>query len=579
MSSPSPHAAPAPNPEAAPGRRHAGPLALFAAIAVALLWPAIARLGQVVPGAPTSDTYDHLWGYWWTFQELASGQLPVRTEISHWPDGGLLWFVDPLGALISLPFQAVLGAAAGYTLALTVQVWGGMAAAYAAAWGEVRERDPAVLAGVIFGASPYVLSLLHSGTVEYLALAPIPLAWIAMRRALAEGGRRPAALAAGAWAWATFGNFYYGAFLGLLLGVAVVGEHARGWRPTLERAAWVVGLWAAMCAPFLAVAAWTLTSPDAVVDSASAPGWSYHSLPATDLLTFLHPGDYYFPDGRDTGNLGIIHVNYVGWIAAALAIVGAYRVRSLRLPLLLVAIVAMGPTLAWHQEPVRIGPMNVPLPAALLYFPGSPFRFVHHPFRLVVLLGWLMGLAAAHATAGRPRLALGLAVGVLVEALFASPAVFPIPTAPATAPPLYATLRDDETVRGIFDFPPNHHVANRRYEMLQTVHGKKVPYGVNIFLPDAFAENHFVRTLMQCLRRPSLATISREGGKPLQAFLAKPVPTKVELGRQDLVAAGYDVVVLHREDLADTEAKCVAKAIGGEAERVEGELEVWRLGR
>lgn len=559
-------------------REHAGPLALFAAVTAVVLYPALLALGDVVPGAPTSDTYDHLWGYWWYFREFAGGRLPFRTDVSHWPSGGLLWFVDPLGALISLPFQAIGGAAVGYTLALAVQVWAGMASAYAVAWSEVRARGPAVLAGVIFGASPYALSLLYSGTVEYLALAPLPLAWWAIRRALVTGGRGPLLAAAACWTWATLGNFYYAAFVGLLAGIAVLVELARGGgRVVLLRAAMVALLWGALSAPIFAVAGWTITSPEAVVDASTAPGWSYQTLPATDLLTFLRPGDYYFPDNRTTGNHGIIHVNYLGWVAMALAAVGAWRRPALRLPLIVAVVLALGPTLCVNQQLVRVGPWTVPLPAALLYFPGSPFRLVHHPFRLVVLPLLFMGLAAAHATAARPRLALAFAGLVLAETLFASPAVFPIPTAPATAPALYATLRDDPAVEGIFDFPPNHHVANRRYEMLQTHHGKKMPYGVNAFLPDSFAKNHFVRALTQCLRKPALATIAREGGPPLHAWLARPVETKVTVGRQELIDAGYDVLVLHLDGLASSEAKCVRERLGTPPKAVEGDLEVYAL--
>lgn len=586
MSEPNPAAAP---PAAAPSpgdrvraallalRPHLPALLFFAAVAALLLHPALLRLGRVVPGAPTSDTYDHLWGYWWFFEELASGRLPVRTEVSHWPSGGLLWFVDPLGATISLPFQALLGPAAGYTIALLVQVWGGMAAGYALAWREVRERAPAVLAGTIYGASPYVLSLLYSGTVEYLALAPLPLAWMALRRALGEGGRGPAVAAAGAWAWATLGNFYYGAFVGILAGIAVLCERRHGWILVLERFAAVVLSWLALSAPFLAVAGWTLTSPEAVVESASAPGWNYRTLPATDLLTFLHPGDYYFPDGRLTGNHGIVHVNYVGWVVVALALWGAWKAPRVRLPLLVTAVVALGPTLCVGQELVMVGRRPVPLPAALLYFPGSPFGMVHHPFRLVVLVSMFLGLAAAHAAVGRRWLAGGAVAAVLAETLFVSPAPFPIPTADATAPPIYAALRDDPTVDALWDFPPNHHVANRRYEGLQTVHGKKIPYGVNAFLPKAFQANHFARAMMHCLKKPAVATIAREGGRPLEAWLQRPNLAKIDEGRAALAKHGFDVVVLHTDQLSASEAACARKLLGDAPERAEGDVEVWRL--
>jgi hypothetical protein len=575
------HEAPPPGSEPGPGAgargatRHAAPLALFAAVALLLLGPSLGEVGQAIPGQPTSDAYDHYWGYAWFARALAGGELPLRTTLSHWPDGGLLWFVDPVGALLSLPFQAVGGAALGYPAALALQLWGGMAAMYALAWSSVRARGPAVLAGVIYGASPYALSLVYSGTTEYLTLAPLPLFWLHADRALGAGRRRDALLAGACWAWATLGNFYYAAFAALLLGLAVLAARHRG-RALVAPLAALVGSWALLAAPILGVAAWTLTAPDAVVSRATAPGWSYGSLPATDLLTFLHPGDYYFPDTRRFGNLGILHVNYLGWVATLAALAGALRAPRLRLPLALAAVIALGPTLAFDGRLVTLGERPVPLPAALLYFPGSPFRFVHHPYRLVVLPLLFGGLAAAHAVAARPRLALALAGAVLAETLTLSPAVWPFPTAPVAAPAPYLALAADPTVEGIWDFPPGHRAANRWYQSLAVAHGRRIPYGVNQFLPKKFASNHLVRALMGCLRRPAEATIPREGGRPLEAFLQRADPRRIEDGREALRRWGYAVVVLHHDRLDATEAACAEGLIGAGVR--EGEVSTHRLG-
>lgn len=554
---------------------HLGPAVLFAALAVLLTWPAVTVLGAAIPGAPTSDAYDHYWGYGWWATSLAQGDLPLRTTVSHWPDGGLLWFVDPLGALLSLPVRALAGPGAAYSIALMLQVWLAMVATYGVTVARGDGRAGGVLAAVAFGGSPYVLSLLYSGTVEYLALWPLPVFWHFVRRALGDGSRRAALLAAGAWALATLGNFYYAAFCGLLgviaaIDVVVERRDRRSLLLLAEHAATVLLAYAVFAGPILAVAGWTLTSPDSVVEQASAPGWSYQSLPATDLYTFLHPGDYYFPDNRKFGNFGIIHVNYLGWGLFALAMVAAWRHPGLRIGLLLALILALGPTLAVNGAPVLVNKFPVPLPDTLLYLPGSPFRFVHHPYRIVVLPMLLGALAVARLLGPRPWLALGAAAVVLVETLFVSPAVWPLPTANVELPSYYEPLRDDPQVKGIWDFPPNHHVSNRWYQALAVGHGKVIPYGVNQFLPDKFAKNHLVRTLMYCLRRPALATIAREGGRPLDAFLQRPVASKVEAGRAQLVEWGYGVVVVHHDALQPTERACTLAALGGVATEAEG---------
>jgi hypothetical protein len=47
---------------------------------------------------------------------LSKGLLPWSTELIYGPEGGVLYFVDPLGALASLPFSALFGVGFAYNL-------------------------------------------------------------------------------------------------------------------------------------------------------------------------------------------------------------------------------------------------------------------------------------------------------------------------------------------------------------------------------------------------------------------------------------------------------------------------------
>lgn len=546
-------------------KRHAPALLALLAAAVVLTWPLVPELGRAVPGHPSSDSYDHLWGYWWYGWSLAHGELPLRTSISHWPPGGLLYFVDPYGAILSLPLQLLFGIGIAYSLTILLTVWSGMATMYAVAWAELRQQGPAMLAGVIFGGSAFVVGVLHSGTMEYAHVAPLPVVWYTMRRALDDGSRRHTILAALAWTWATFAAFYYGAFAGFIALAACWDRREHGWQVVGERLAAVIIVFAVFVAPIFGVAGWTLTSPDAAVSSENAPGWNYKSLPATDLLTFLHPGDYVFPDNRDTGNYGIRHVNYLGFVPVIAGIVGLWRHKALRWPFAVLMLLALGPTLAFDRDLVFAGGRPVPLPATLLYFPGSPFRFVHHPFRMVVLPTLFLALAAAHALRGRGWLAMAVAALCVVETVSISPAIWPIPTAEWAAPKEIVALAEKKSIRGIFDWPPHHHVQNRRYEMLQTFHHKVVPYGTNSFLPEDMKDNHFVRSLMGCMKKPAVAVIPREGGAPEPGWLERAVASRVPEGRQRLVDAGYDLMILHTDALAHGELSCTRERIGTDA--------------
>ena len=64
----------------------------------------------------------------------------------------------------------------------------------------------------------------------------------------------------------------------------------------------------------------------AAVSASNAPGWAGGGpLPATDLLSFVWPGRYYFPDTPSLGNPGILHVNALGWVALGLAALAVSR--------------------------------------------------------------------------------------------------------------------------------------------------------------------------------------------------------------------------------------------------------------
>lgn len=540
-----------------------GGVAVAAALlgaAVLTLWPAWIAPGRVIPGDPGSDAYDHLWGYWWWAYALAHGQDPLHTTLSHQPPGGALWFPDPLNALLAAPLQAVMSTALATTTVLTAQVY----ATLLAVWLGLRREAPlgAPVAALTVGAGAYTLGLLQSGVYEYVALGPLAGFYLLLRR-----GSRPG-LAAACWFVAALGNFYYAAFAGLLALTWLV-ERPGEWRAFVR-----VALYALPPVVLLAAFAHTtLSAADAVIRPETAPGWIQGSLPAVDPLAFVHPGAYFFPDNARAGNVGIVHVPYVGWITLVLAGVGfapalgapsrGGRARA-AFALLLALVFALGPALAFQQRPVRIAGHALWMPLAGLYFPGSPFTFVHHTYRLVVVLLLAMAprvalgveqLAARLPRPARVPVALLLALLFLAEAHLVSP-IGALParaqrTAPVDPDPFTLAAASDPAVTGIFTFPPDAYRGNRRYAMLATIHQKRMPYGVNSYLPDAWADNGLVLALLGCLAHPQATAIPREGGPPPRGWFTreglrapKPTEAQVQAGVAELVQQGYSHVVV-----------------------------------
>ncbi len=520
-------------------------IALVFALAVLVTWPG--PFGEQALGHPSGDMPDHLWGTWWFARELLTGHLPLRTTLTHLPDGGALWHPDPLGALLATPLQA-FGPVRAWNALLLLQTF----AAGLVAWFMGREVSGSALGGlasaVAVSASPYLLGLMHSGLSEYTGLfAPTLFLWTLIR---AWRGRSPAWLPGLALAICTWQAFSYGVFGGLL--ALSLCLHPQ-WRDRLRVLAVALGVWALLALPVMAIAWTTLTDPDPAFTAAQAPGWSFHSLPATDLHSWLRPGDWVHPDTPALGNPGILHVNYLGWSTLLLAGVGLWRRPELRAELgrggAAFALISLGPVLSWNRAVPRLGAIPLLLPFALLYLPGSPFHFVHHPYRIAAFLVPLLALFAAAGISALPRVVQALAPLLLLgELLLASAAPWPLLTAPVSAPSvLYA--EGVPTEGAILDLPPDASTANRAYLLAQTVHGRTIAYGVNSFVPEQLLVDPLVNEAVLALDDPE----ARARNRDVPAFdfvVPSPAPGASRLGDW-----GVSVVLLHTDRCGAEEAE------------------------
>src|SRR5688500_2831508 len=90
---------------------------LYVVFALVVTWPLVLHLDDAVIGDMQSDVWKHLWGFWWVKQCLfEKGVLPLYTHLLNYPYGGSLFFIDPLGAVLSLPLQMVLPLGVAYNL-------------------------------------------------------------------------------------------------------------------------------------------------------------------------------------------------------------------------------------------------------------------------------------------------------------------------------------------------------------------------------------------------------------------------------------------------------------------------------
>jgi len=488
-----------------------------AAVGGALL--ALAGLHPVGPallegallGHPESDMPDHLQGMEWVSRSLAEGRAPWRAGWMFWPDDPVLWFPDLTGAAL---FSALrpLGVAAAYNLvvALPVMLTAGLMAGLAA------RRTGSVWAGLaaalIVGPSAFTRGAVHSGLTELLGqwTLVLLLGLLTGRRAGAGLGLGVAALVG----IALVQSPYLGLSAAVLTGaLAVGGIGAPGGLRRLGAAIAGVGGGLLLAAPVLGLAATTLDHPAAAVDPSAAPGWAAR-LPAVDLISFVHPSAVY-PDLAARGNLGILHAQHLGLVGLGLACWALFTSPSAgrwRASLALLALVLAGPRLVVGDRPVELLGHAVLLPMATLMEPGAPLSALHHPYRLVMAAMPALALLAAFSVARLPRWARPiLLLGLLAELAYGTPAPFPVPTTPLRPAPVYAALGEGGAV---LDWPPEATRLNRVYKLQQAIHGHPIPYGVNVYLPEALRRDPLLRRLARAYRGPVGMRATNRGQRP-----------------------------------------------------------------
>jgi len=561
------------------------PAAALAALAAAfqasvLTWPLVLHPTTLLVGHPGNDSWNHVWGYWWVGEELARGELPLRTELLSWPDGGSLYFIDSVQVLLSLPLQLL----AGPVLAFNAVVWAGLALSGFGAWLLARRvtGDPvcAALAMVVYGASPHLLGQAYNGISETVCAGWLPLSlWCVLRLLDRPTWRRALALGlSGAACMLT--SWYYGLFAalgGLLLVVWTALRQPKGvpWGRSLARLVGSAGLALLLVLPMLAVFQASLEATDALVTRDL--GFVEASLlnhNITDVLAFLRPGKTASPDLFALYGEELIIVIYLGWAAVLLSGVALWATRRSRELSLWIwlgfffFIFSLGPYLNVGGEYAEIGGRRIPMPFLLLFDAFPVFDRISHPFRFVTGVSLALAMLAAHglrhlvrrwSVPARAVVVAAVGMVVLLEVSNASPAALPIPMSDARIPQAYWDMSEDPVEGAVLDLPftvPN--LERAVYVWYQRAHGRPVPWGLNDPMPRALLANRLTATLIR-----------------LEASRARSLPAR--LPELDLVVAGmglermgYRYLVLHERlypDFKGEHVETVLTGIFGDPER------------
>jgi hypothetical protein len=197
-------------------RSHAGAVAFFGALAVVWTWPLVLNMSTAVPGG-AGDNYSFLWTLWWMRRALDdAGTAFFHTTHLFFPFGSSLVNHSHY-ALPAFAGATVLGGApiiVAQNLIVLAHVCLNGLAMFGLAWDVTRHYRASMLAGVLFGTSPYLASHVL-GHFELLAAWPLPaFAW-ALRRAFLTQSKLAVAAASAVLIATAYTTYYYVVYLGI----------------------------------------------------------------------------------------------------------------------------------------------------------------------------------------------------------------------------------------------------------------------------------------------------------------------------------------------------------------------------
>lgn len=605
-------------------RGHEGPgddvrlsrvIAFYAALTVLITWPLLPEMASHLVGDARSDTWKHAWGYWWFWDAWRSQRIlfPTRTTAIGYPNafnplGGSLYNIDPVGSLLSIPLQAVVGLPAAYNLVILANLTAGGTACWMLARRLCGDARAALVAGVVYAFCPFILSYaLSSGVTETLNLLWMPL-FLLLLLNLPRRGLRNAAMAGTAGGLTCLACWYYGYFIilwTLLWGgwSALVLWWRRGFRAIFGTLRVLGPCLLVFCVIFVdvltppLVSFWmSLQNPDSQHPAYISARDPAHEL---DYLQGMEKNsvalDELFLPGRSHAVVSfildrLVKSAYVGgsvWVLAILGLFGEYRTRRMAgsgtlvggmsaarpppsgrdlqadppvcpepqsrlvspvffcVSALFFAILALGPRIMLDRNRPALG-SNLLYRGLYMLLPG--FTQIAIPYRFCVPMMLSMGILASFGLAfllrGRnpaqcTSIGGGVAILVVLEFLFFSPAPHPLPLAPVEISPVDRAIAGMSGFPAVLDLPADwitgRHLRDRllpgTYFYDQSVHGKAIPYRISGRMAPEVESNGIVATVRawtNAMRLPHSPTLR-----------------DLEPAVMDLRRMGFGVVILH----------------------------------
>ena len=485
-------------------------------LAMFVVWPLPMEMNSSISGHPGNDTWNHVWGHWWVYESIFSGTLPYKTDLLAYPNGGTLYFIDTIQAVMMLPIQMIFGVVFAYNLLIILQIALCGFGAFLLSYRICFDEKASYIALFIFELSPHVLGQAYNGISETVCAGWFPLTIWALIGLLQQPTIKSAFWLGFLGSLCILSSWYYGLFAILVSIIFILWSYIRqkwlyDWYLIAKNLIIAIAIAASLIAfPFLFFQK-SLDASDALVRR--DPVFVEQSLinhNITDIVAFFHPTKNPSPDLFSLYGEELIIVIYLGWIAILLSIYAFLSIRNnrdLEVWILVVGIFflfSLGPYINVGGEYLEFQGQKIPMPFLVLYKTFPIFDRISHPFRFVT--GVQLGLAILAACGIRSILqtkqnqfvvmngiVMTTCLFIAMEYCFFSPAKIPIPRSEGKISSIY----DQVESGAILDLPmtlPN--LERAVYVYYQSQHKKPVPWGLNDPMPLYIQKNPFTKILI-----------------------------------------------------------------------------------
>ncbi len=500
----------------------------YLAAILAFTWPVAARFRTRIVGDEYAGAWRTLWAHAWTLRRLLRDHAwPLDAPEIAFPRGGSFSSIAPLNDLLSLLPQLLWGLVPAYNLV----VLGHMLLAATGGWALGRSaglgRAGAAVAGAVFGFNSFLLSygiasaVVETNTAGWIAWFLVAALWL-----LRRPGPRSALAAGLAFGITGVACLYWALITGLLAPLVLVPalvdrlRAAADGRERRRLLGWVVvGVVVAGVAFAIPGTRLLATYQDQGALLQDYAVRKQQLLPPDVMASLAHDyasvAGYLLPGAR---NLAVhadmdrlVQSTYAGWLALALASYGLGRGRwRWFVAGMAGAVLSLGPFAfftqhAWRPEPVwwwvALRAAFPPVRMVTSYVRFSVFFFIG----LAVLAGagadrfaaWLRARSLGRLA---PWAGPALALAILAEIAFLSPAPVPVPSAVAWVPQASLALRDLPEEGAVLDWPqryPGKKIEVSRYFYDQTFHWRPIAYDFapTSYMPGPLEGNAFFARL------------------------------------------------------------------------------------